>query len=508
MPTSSSNLFQAFQERFAERADREAITTSGGATYRFADLEAESARLARFLHEAGVRPGDRVSVQVDKSPQALFLYLACLRGGFVYHPLNPGYRSDELRYFFGDAEPAMVVGDPADRETLAELAGSARIETLDGDGGGSLIEASRDASPEFGVEPAGPDALAALLYSSGTTGKPKGVMLTHANLLSNTRTLAESWGFRAEDRLLHALPIYHVHGLFVAAGCALLSGAAMRWLPKFSAAEAIRHLPDCTVMMGVPTYYTRLLAEPAFTGEICAGVRLFTSGSAPLLPETFERFEQRTGCRILERYGMTETGMNASNPLRGERRPGTVGPPLPGVELRVVGSDGRELSPGEIGELEVRGPNVFPGYWRLPERTAEDFTADGFFHTGDQASIDSDGYVSIVGRSKDMVISGGLNVYPKEVELVLDGLPGVRESAVIGVPHPDLGEAVVAAVVPEHGAAFDEAALLAEVKRRLASFKTPKRAVAVDELPRNAMAKVQKAALRERFRGLFEPEAS
>ena len=504
MPSENANLFAAFLATFRRRAQHDALVTATGQTYRYADVDAESARLARYLSEAGVRPGDRVSVQVEKSPRALFLYLACLRGGFVYHPLNTGYRAEELRYFLSDAEPALVVCDPADRSTFEELmGGGGRIATLDSAGEGSLAEASRAVEADYDVAPAEADTLAALLYSSGTTGKPKGVMLSHANLLSNTGTLVKAWGFTDQDRLLHALPIYHVHGLFVAAGCALLSGGSMRWLVKFSSAEAIRFLPECTVMMGVPTYYTRLLSDPGFTAEACRGMRLFTSGSAPLLAETFERFEERIGCRILERYGMTETGMNASNPLEGERKAGKVGPPLPGVELRVVGAEGRPLPAGAVGDLEVRGPNVFQGYWRMPEKTAEEFRPDGFFRTGDQATVDEDGYFAIVGRSKDMVISGGLNVYPKEVELVLDSLEGVRESAVIGVPHPDLGEAVVAAVVPEAGAAIDEAALIAAAKLRLASFKTPKRIAVVDELPRNAMAKVQKSVLRDRFGGWF-----
>jgi malonyl-CoA/methylmalonyl-CoA synthetase len=341
--------------------------------------------------------------------------------------------------------------------------------------------------------------MAALLYSSGTTGVPKGIMLTHGNLLSNTGTLVRIWGFTSDDRLLHALPIFHVHGLFVALGCVLLSGASMHWLNSYDAKEVVRSLPECSVMMGVPTYYTRLLREADFTREAAAGMRLFISGSAPLLEETFHEFEARAGHRILERYGMTETSMNTSNPLDGPRKPGTVGPPLPGVEVRVVDRAGASRDTGEIGNLQVRGPNVFKSYWKLPGKTAEDFTDDGYFNTGDKGLIDEDGYVSIVGRARDVVISGGLNVYPKEVELFIDDLPGVKESAVIGVPHEDFGEAVVAVVVPGKGMTLSEGQIIDACKRELANFKVPKRVIFVEELPRNSMAKVQKNVIRERF---------
>jgi malonyl-CoA/methylmalonyl-CoA synthetase len=469
----------------------------------------EAGRLASALSTLGARPGDRVSVQVAKSPESLALYLACLRAGLVYHPLNTAYKSAELEFFLGDAEPTVVVCDPARLELLRPLAataGAAQLVSLAADGTGSLIQLAAAADPQFAPVPRAKDDLAALLYSSGTTGTPKGIMLTHSNLLSNTEALVEAWGFTGADRLLHALPIYHVHGLFVAIGCVLLGGASMRWLPAFDAGEVLRFLPECTVMMGVPTYYTRLLAESALDRAGTAKVRLFISGSAPLLADTFNAFEARTGHRILERYGMTETNMNASNPLNGERRPGTVGLPLPGVELRVRAADGKLAGPGEIGGLEVRGPNVFAGYWKLPDKTAEDFTEDGWFNTGDQAVIVSDGYVSIVGRAKDMIITGGLNVYPKEVERVIDAMAGVRESAVVGVPHPDFGEAVVAVVVAEADGAdatIDEAAIIAGCKREIADFKVPKRAFVVPELPRNAMAKVQKNALRDTYRDAF-----
>ncbi len=497
------NLFAHFRAQFKAHAAKIALETNGGRSYSYRDLDTESARLASCLRSQGLAPGDRVSVQVEKSPEALCLYLACLRAGLVYHPLNTGYTADELRYFFNDAEPALIVCDPDDAKTVEGLAGKAQVLTLDIMGRGSLVMESRLARTDFGVEQVEPDSLAALLYSSGTTGAPKGVMLTHANLLSNARALVETWGFSDADRLLHALPIFHVHGLFTALGCVLLSGASMIWLPKFSAAEAVRFLPQTTVLMGVPTYYTRLLADPDFCAEACSHMRLFISGSAPLLPETFAQFQARAGHPILERYGMTETGMNTSNPLDGERRPGTVGFPLPGVEVRAVDDNDRPTPAGEVGNLQVRGPNVFQGYWRLPDKTAEEFTPDGFFRTGDQGVIDADGYVSIVGRSKDMVISGGLNVYPKEVEQVIDRIAGVKESAVIGVPHPDLGEAVVAVVVPEPGAQLDEEKIIAETRRCLAPYKTPKRVVFIDALPRNTMAKVQKSRLRETISTVF-----
>lgn len=504
MSQPNPNLFACFEPQFASRRDDELLATGDGRAWRWAEIDRYAAQMATLLRSLGVEPGERISVQVHKSPENLCLYLACLRGGFVFHPLNMGYKRAELEYFIGNAEPAIVVCDPDNEAMFAELAaanGVRQVLTLARDGSGSLSDGAKSHTGEFDTVARAANDMAALLYSSGTTGRPKGIMLTHANLSSNTEALVQAWGFTANDRLLHALPIFHVHGLFVAIGCALLAGASMRWLPSFGAREVARFLPECTVMMGVPTYYTRLLAEPSFTRECCNGMRLFVSGSAPLLEETFAGFEARTGHRILERYGMTETNMNTSNPLHGERRPGTVGPPLPGVEVRVVDDKGRALPAGEIGGLQVRGPNVFAGYWRMPEKTAEDFTEDGFFNTGDMARIDPDGYVSIVGRAKDLVITGGLNVYPKEVELFLDDLPGVAESAVIGVAHPDFGEAVVAVVVPSRELAEND--VIRACKAELADFKVPKRVVFVDELPRNTMAKVQKNALRERYGSLF-----
>jgi malonyl-CoA/methylmalonyl-CoA synthetase len=470
----------------------------------YADVEQCSAKIAEYLMDLGVRQGERVSVQVRKSPENLCLYLACLRGGFVFHPLNMGYQKAELKYFLGDAEPSVVVCDSEKENMMTALSRAANVRhvlTLDGDGSGSLMDGANNHSGEFGTVLRDADDLAALLYSSGTTGVPKGIMLTHSNLLSNTESLVQAWAFTESDRLLHALPIFHVHGLFVGIGCVLLSGASMRWLATYDAKEVIRFLPECTVMMGVPTFYTRLLAEASFNSDVAENVRLFVSGSAPLLEETFSAFEDRTGHRILERYGMTETNMNTSNPLNGQRKPGTVGPPLPGVEARIVDDDGNVLESDQIGNLQVKGPNVFIGYWKKPDKTADDFTADRFFNTGDLGLIDNDGYVSIVGRAKDIVITGGLNVYPKEIELFIDDLQGVKESAVIGVPHPDFGEGVVAVVVAEDAVTAND--IIDACRKNLANFKTPKKVIFVDELPRNTMAKVQKKILRETYSEVF-----
>ncbi len=507
MPGGDYNLFSHFDEQFERHATSELLCTESDRRFSYTEIGGLSAQYAHCLRELGASPGARVSVQVEKSPQSLCLYLACLRAGLVFHPLNMAYKRGELEYFLEDAEPTIVVCDPQHEDTIAPLARSSGIEqllTLGADGSGTLSDQARRLPATFDTLHREADDMAALLYSSGTTGRPKGIMLTHRNLLRNTEALVEAWGFTDADRLLHALPIFHVHGLFVAIGCVLLSGCSMRWLPAFDAKRVIRYLPECTVLMGVPTYYTRLLAEPTFTKNVAANIRLFVSGSAPLLEETFTEFERRTGHRILERYGMTETNMNTSNPLDGERKPGTVGPPLPGVEVRICDDDGKPLGVNEIGNLQVRGPNVFIAYWKMPEKTAEDFTGDGFFNTGDKGRIDSDGYVSIVGRARDVVISGGLNVYPKEVELFIDELPGVRESAVIGVPHDDFGEAVVAVVVPATGGQLDETEVIAQAKAALANFKVPKRVVFVEALPRNTMAKVQKNLLREQYADLFK----
>ncbi len=506
MSDNNSNVFAHFYQQFSQRLDRVALTTDEGHSMTFADLDRESARLSAYLQSLGCEGGARVSVQVEKSPQALCLYLACLRAGLVFHPLNTGYKASELSYFLSNAEPSVVVCDSSDLEMMQSLCAENNVPhllTLNGDGSGSLSEQAAGCEPDYSIAHKEADELASLLYSSGTTGVPKGIMLSHGNLLSNGQSLVQFWGFSDRDVLLHALPIFHVHGLFVALSCVFLSGASMRWLKGFDLQQALAELPHSTVMMGVPTYYTRLLSSAEFGADHCQNMRLFISGSAPLLEETFYDFEARTGQRILERYGMTETGMNTSNPLDGVRKAGTVGPALPGVEVRVVDEAGSILDQGEIGNLQVRGANVFKGYWKMPEKTAEDFTADGFFNTGDKASIDADNYVAIVGRAKDMVITGGLNVYPKEIELIIDELPGVKESAVIGVAHPDFGEGVVAVVVAKPGETPQEADIIAALKEQISGFKVPKRVIVRAELPRNTMGKVQKNVLREENKALF-----
>ncbi|GAA4329824.1 malonyl-CoA synthase [Pigmentiphaga soli] len=472
-----------------------------------------SARIANLLRSLGLPEGARVAAYVEKSPEALMLYLATLRAGYVYLPLNTAYREAEIDYFLGDAEPAVVVCGDANLawvEQAARRAGTGHVYTLNDDIGGSLLDAAAPFADEAPIVPRAEDDLAAILYTSGTTGRSKGAMLSHGNLAANVKVLHAYWGWRGDDVLLHMLPIFHVHGLFVAAQGALLAGARMIWLPRLDVAAALRLLPRCTVMMGVPTYYVRLLAEPGFGRAACRNMRLFVSGSAPLLMETFNAFRERTGHTILERYGMSETNMLVSNPYdpaQGERLGGTVGMPLPGVSVRVVDDAGRPCAPGEIGNIEVRGPNVFQGYWRMPEKTRQEFSADGWFKTGDVGRWGGqaggrevpDGYLSIVGRSKDLIISGGFNVYPKEIEGFIDEMPGVAESAVVGVPHPDLGEAVVAVVVPRPGAGLDEAAMIARLKGMIANFKVPKRIHVAGELPRNTMGKVQKNVLRQQY---------
>ncbi|MEF2553525.1 malonyl-CoA synthase [Aurantimonas sp. A2-1-M11] len=485
------------QSRFAILPD--------GREYTYGDVGTASARFANALVALGVEPGDRVAVQVDKSIDALMLYLGTVRAGGVFLPLNTAYTPSEIAYFLNDAKPRIFVCDPARREGLAAIAAEAGsgIETLGvraagGDNTGSLNDRAEAASGDFATVARQPDDLAAILYTSGTTGRSKGAMLTQDNLLSNAEVLRDFWRFTADDVLLHVLPIFHTHGLFVASNTAMIAGAAMIFLPKFDVEQVFKYLPQATAMMGVPTFYTRLLADGRLDRERTAHMRLFTSGSAPLLAETHRAFEDRTGQRILERYGMTETNMSTSNPYEGERRAGTVGFPLPGVSLRIVDADStKPLPDGEIGVIEVKGPNVFCGYWQMPEKTAAEFRADGYFITGDLGLIDPQGYVTIVGRGKDLIISGGFNIYPKEVELALDELPGVVESAVVGVPHPDFGEGVVGVVVAERP--LDEAELTGALQERLARFKQPKRIVFVDELPRNTMGKVQKNVLRDRF---------
>jgi len=499
-----SNLFDLL---LADKAgsDRLALETPGGLGISFEDLIQASGRMANALASLGVRPGDRIAVQVEKSPANLVLYLASLRAGAVYLPLNTAYTLPEIGYFVADAEPSLIVCDPSAKAGTEALAGgTARVETLDAAGQGSLAEIAARQPAAFQTVARTGDDLAAIVYTSGTTGRSKGAMLSHANLASNARTLVESWRFTPGDVLIHALPIYHVHGLFVAINVLLMAGGTMIFLPKFDAGEIVGWLPRATALMGVPTFYTRLLRHPGLTAGSVRAMRLFVSGSAPLLAETHREWRARTGHAILERYGMTETGMNLSNPYDGERIAGTVGRPLPGVEVRIADPEtGAPVADGAIGMIEVKGPNVFKGYWRMPEKTAQEFRADGFFITGDLGTIGQDGYVSIVGRGKDLIITGGLNVYPIEVEEKIDALPGVVESAVVGLPHPDFGEAVTAVAATGGGGHPSEAEVLAALEGGLAAFKRPKRVIFVDELPRNTMGKVQKAALRAQYAGLY-----
>jgi len=507
---AQANLYATFADAFPADRGRAFLTGPEGGSLSFQDLDTGSARLANLLLRLGVQPGDRVAVQVEKSAEAVLLYLAALRAGAVYLPLNTAYQRGELAYFLADAEPRVVVGTPAAAGLLRELADAvpavAHVRTLGADGSGDLMEAAAGEADRFDTVYRSAGDLAAILYTSGTTGRSKGAMLSHGNLASNARALKHIWGFGDTDVLLHALPLFHVHGLFVALNTALLSAARLLFLPRFDADTVVRLLPQASVMMGVPTFYVRLLEHPGLDRALCRGMRLFVSGSAPLLPDTFAAWRERTGHTILERYGMTETGMNTSNPLQGERKPGAVGLPLPDVQVRIADPDGTPLPPGEVGMIEVNGPNVFSGYWRMPEKTAEEFRADGFFITGDVGRIDGDGYVHIVGRAKDLIISGGYNVYPKEVELLVDGLDGVAESAVVGVPHPDFGEAVVAVVrrLPGRDDVTAETVVRA-ARADLANYKVPKHVTFVEELPRNAMGKVQKNLLRQSLAGLFQP---
>ncbi|WP_415391703.1 malonate--CoA ligase [Paracoccus sp. SJTW-4] len=491
----------------APQIDRAApLLLTDGAEISGAEFAAMAHRFAHALVVLGLEPGDRMAVQIQKSPAALALYGAALAAGVVFLPLNTAYTPDEVAYFVENSGAVLLVCDPSASESLGPVAAhhGAAMQTLDGTGDGSLALLAAEQPDSFDPVGRGRDDLAAILYTSGTTGRSKGAMLTQANLLDNAQVLVDEWRFTADDVLLHMLPIFHTHGLFVASNVSLLSGGKMIFLPGFSVDRALRWLPRATSMMGVPTFYTRLLDDPRFDRALTGHMRLFTSGSAPLLAETHRQFQGRTGHRILERYGMTETNMSTSNPYDGERRAGTVGFPLPGVELKITDPEtGAELPQGTPGMIEVRGHNVFKGYWQMPEKTAEELRADGFFITGDIGVIDADGYVSIVGRQKDLIISGGYNIYPKEIELVLDEQPGVLESAVIGVPHPDFGEGVVAVIVPEAGAEVSAQALEAAIAPRLARFKQPKRYAVVAELPRNTMGKVQKNLLREQFRDSF-----
>ena len=509
---TDSNLFTALRAGFPADLDATAIETADTPQplrYTWRDIDRGTAMLANLIDSLALPADSRVAVQTGKSVEALMLYLAVLRAGHVYLPLNPAYQAGELEYFIGNAEPAVVVcasGDFGWVSKLAFKAGTRHVYTLNEDRTGTLLDRAAFHGDEHVAALRSAGDLAAILYTSGTTGRSKGAMLTHGNLLSNARVLHTEWGWNAgRDVLVHALPIFHVHGLFVAAHGALLSGSSMIWFSRFDARAVVARLPEASVFMGVPTLYVRLLGEPTFTRQTCRLVRLFISGSAPLLTDTFNAFRERSGHTILERYGMSETVMLTSNPYRPEsaRRGGTVGLPLPGVGVRVHDDKGRPLPAGETGGIEVKGPNVFKGYWRMPEKTADEFTTDLWFKTGDVGRIGDDGYIAIVGRSKDLIISGGYNVYPAEVEGYLNDMPGVTESAVVGVPHADFGEAVVAVVVAQPGAALEATAMLAQLKKQIANFKVPKQLFVVAELPRNAMGKVQKNLLREEHRGLF-----
>jgi malonyl-CoA/methylmalonyl-CoA synthetase len=485
-----TNLYTELDGVFLEHAEKDCLRLADGAVWSYADLRGLIARMAKLLIERGVEPGDRVVVQVQKSAENLALYLATICVGGVYVPLNTAYTPAELDYFVADAEPRLFVSSEA-RSDVDSL-------TLDANGGGSLIQALDDDVPPTRVVSRQAEDLAAIVYTSGTTGRSKGAMLSHGNLSSNAHSLCEAWGWQDDDVLLHALPIFHVHGLFIASHCALLNGTPMVWLGRFDATEVTKLLDGCTVMMGVPTFYTRLLAEPSFPAVPLDHMRVFICGSAPLTEQVFDAFEARTGHRILERYGMSETIINTTNPLDGERVPATVGFALPGLELRIADEQGQELPTGAVGAIEVRGPSVFSGYWRMPDKTAEEIRPDGFFITGDLGIVDEHGRVSIVGRAKDLVISGGYNVYPKEVESLLDDMAQIQESAVIGVPHADFGEAVVAVVVPAKQD-VQLAQVEAALNGQLARFKQPKAVVNVSGLPRNSMGKVQKNLLRDQF---------
>ena len=511
---TDSNLYTALRAGFPADLDGAAIETADTPQplrYSWRDIDRGTAMLANLIASLALPADSRIAVQTGKSVEALMLYLAVLRAGHVYLPLNPAYQSSELDYFIGNAEPAVVVCAGDDFGWVSKLAfkgGARHVFTLNDDRTGTLLDRAAFHGDQHQPVPRGADDLAAILYTSGTTGRSKGAMLSHGNLLSNARVLNTEWGWNSErDVLIHALPIFHVHGLFVAAHGALLSGSRMIWFSRFDARAVVARLPEATVFMGVPTLYVRLLAEPTFTRQTCRLMRLFVSGSAPLLTDTFNAFRERSGHTILERYGMSETVMLTSNPYRPEsaRRGGTVGLPLPGVGLRVHDDKGWPLPAGETGGIEVKGPNVFKGYWRMPEKTADEFTTDLWFKTGDVGRVADDGFVTIVGRSKDLIITGGYNVYPAEVEGYLNDLPGVAESAVIGVPHADFGEAVVAVVVAQPGAMLDAAAMLAQLKKQIANFKVPKQVFEAPDLPRNAMGKVQKNVLRDEYRALFVP---
>ena len=513
-PTQNSNLFNAIRAAFPDDLSAVAVEPDNGKTYSWADLDEQSAQMANLLASLNLPAGSRVAVQVEKSVEAMMLYLATFRAGLVFLPLNTAYQSAEMAYFIGNAEPGVLVCTTKNLPWVSELAkaaGTQHVWTLDDNQTGTLLELAKAQSPVHTPVVSTSEELAAILYTSGTTGRSKGAMLSHGNLLSNAQTLKNYWGWQQGDVLIHALPIFHVHGLFVAIHGALLNGSKMIWLSKFDPKVVLAHLPKATVFMGVPTLYVRLLGEAGLTREATQNMRLFVAGSAPLLTETFKEWQDRTGHTILERYGMSETGMLTSNPYalddryaESERRGGTVGFPLPGVTLRVQDDEGATLGVDEIGGIQVKGPNVFQGYWRMPEKTAEEFTSDGYFKTGDGGKVDARGYVQIVGRAKDLIISGGYNVYPAEIESFMNDLPGVAESALVGVPHPDFGEVGVAVVIAKPGADLQADALISALKSQVANFKVPKKCFVLNELPRNAMGKVQKNLLRDQYKGLFQ----
>jgi len=502
------NIYSVFEQHFPPSREAVFIETPAGETYTYATLEQQVCKIANLLTILGVSKGDRVAVQVEKSPQVLFLYLACLRAGFIYIPLNTAYTETELSYFLGDAEPSMVVCDSTSLELFARIGYKSNLKyiySLDADGDGSLMSAAENMLARLTTANSAKDDIAVILYTSGTTGRPKGAMITHGNLAANGLALQEVWQWQQNDVLLHALPVFHIHGLFVACHSVLLGGSKMLFVDKFDAKTVMQLLPRATVLMGVPTFYTRLLEQPEFNKALCKNMRVFISGSAPLLEQTFEEFQQRTGHTILERYGMTETGMNTSNPIDGARLAGTVGLPLPGVTARIVDENNQPVTGNTVGILQVKGDNVFKGYWRMPEKTAEEFTHDGFFITGDLASYNEQGYISIVGRNKDMVITGGYNVYPKEIELILDEIDGIKESAIIGLPHKDFGEAVTAIIVPENMDIIPGTLHIIDIlKQQLANYKVPKKIIVLEQLPRNTMGKVQKNVLREQFKTLWQ----
>ena len=511
---SNQNLFAALRSAFPADLDRTAVETDDGLVYSWRDLDRATAMLANLLDSLELPPASRIAVQVEKSVEAMVLYLATLRAGHVFLPLNTAYQSGEIEYFIGNAEPAVVVCSPKNHGWVSKIAftaGTKYVFTLGDDRTGSLLDRAAHQSDRHTPAVRRDDDLAAILYTCGTTGRSKGAMLTHGNMRSNALVLRDVWGWQPDDVLIHALPIFHVHGLFVAIHGALINGSKMIWFSKFDPKRAIAKFAEATVFMGVPTLYVRMLAEPTLTPAQASHMRLFISGSAPLLIETFTEWQSRTGHTILERYGMSETVMLTSNPCgedprypgQTERRGGTVGFPLPGVDLRVMGDGDQPVPPGEIGGIQVRGPNVFKGYWRMPEKTAEEFTADGFFKTGDVGRVDERGYVTIVGRSKDLIISGGYNVYPAEIEGYINDMPGVAESALVGVPHPDFGEVGIAVVIAKPGATVDPEQVIAALKSQLANFKIPKRCWVVSELPRNTMGKVQKNLLREQYKSEF-----